>query len=106
MLPLTLLAMQLAGPLFGALFCLLRSGYEIFTLYGYCEYLLPQRLRVFFALFTFYSAFLIVLNNFQLLDTSTLNQPISSLIILAAGAAASLLLTGTVVGSIWRKMLG
>ena len=86
--------------------CSLRSAYGLLTLFGHSEYNLVQKIKTFYAMFTFYFSFLIFLSNFDIvISRNTFSAPHVTLAILAGGIVASYLLTGQIVALIWRKML-
>ena len=71
-----------------------------------CEYVLPQKLKIFYALLTFYLTFIRFLVNFNIVLTeSDRTTAISKIGILFAGASVSWLLCSQVVGAIWKTMI-
>lgn len=98
--------LYLVGPFYAFVCCSLRAAYSILTLYRMCEYLLPQKLKIFYALFTFYFTFVRFLTQFNIAVTpADRAEPLIKIGILIAGASASWLLTNQVVARIWKSML-
>lgn len=68
--------------------------------------MLPQKLKTFYALLTFYLSFIRFLINFNIvLSESDRATAVSKIGILVAGASVSWLLSSQVVAAIWRSML-
>lgn len=98
--------MQMMDPFFASMCCAIRMGYEMLTIFTNCEYNLPQRLKIFYALFTFYFTFLFFLANFNIvISRNTFSTPHIVLIVLLAGVVASWILSRQIVNRLWKKML-
>ena len=104
-MPLAIVALRVAGPSISVVVCVIRAFFELFSLYGQTEYLLPQKFRVFYALFTIYFSFLVVLQNSELISVSLMENPLNTLLIIVGGVMAAWLLTKAVVSFIWRNIL-
>jgi hypothetical protein len=77
------------------------------NLFSNSEYLLPQHLKTFYSLFTFYFTFFLFLTNFNIfINEDTFSKPYVMLVVLLAGVAAAWIFSEQVVALIWRKMLG
>jgi hypothetical protein len=106
LVPASLLILQILGPFYGCMCCALRMAYEMLTIFTNCEYNLPQRLKIFYALFTFYFSFLFFLANFNIIiSRNTFSAPHITLIVLIAGALAAWVLSRQMVNRLWKKML-
>lgn len=48
---------------------------------------------------------LVLFSYFKIIDSASLSNPTNSLVVMAVGAGSAWMLTGTVVGAIWARML-
>ena len=105
LVPTALLLLQVLGPFYASICVSLRAAYELLILFSHCEYPLPQQLKAFYGLFTFYFSFLMFLSNFDIvISKSTFKAPHVTLLVLLGGALASWMLSRQLVTLIWRRM--
>lgn len=105
-IPVALIVVHLAGSFFAFMCCSVRAASELLSLFGHCEYVQLQRIKVFYALFTFYLSFIHFLLYFKLfISSSDISIPIVKVGLVTAGVGASWILSKQTVSIIWRKML-
>ena len=106
LVPVALVVLRILGPFYASVCVSLRSAYSLLILFSHCQYPLPQKLKIFYSLFTFYFTFLMFLSNFDIvISKSTFSAAHITLIVLLAGALASWTLSKQVLILIWSRML-